>query len=131
MVKIISDELRMDFLPRHMGIFQFSFEGLLYAFARKLCADYDGAYWDFYEEYEGEGFFFCAPRMSEKYVTARWEDNYSEEEVSTQALGIVATLFALNYMAQSGEERAIQKYYALLDYVPTHPEARAIYSLID
>lgn len=131
MVAIIEQRSRMNFLPRHMGVFHMAFEGILYAFAEKLCGEYDGGYWEFYEGDEEEGFFFCAPRMSEKYVTARWEDNYSEEEVSTQALGIVATLFALNYMAQSGEERAINKYYALLDYVRTHPEARAIYRLID
>lgn len=131
MVVSIEQSSRMNFLPRHLGVFHMSFEGLLYAFAKKLCAEYDGAYWEFYEGDEEEGFFFCAPLLGREYVTARWEDNYSEEVVSWQALGIVATLFALNYMAQSGEERAITKYYALMDYVREHPEADAIYRLID
>ena len=59
-----------------------------------------------------------------------WPGNYFDGQMSPDAAGIVATLFALNSFA---EHSAVfgEKYVQLYDYIESHPETRMIYATIN
>lgn len=68
---------------------------------------------------------------------------YIESEVSADAAGIVATLYAINYLLDTehekrlrpDQEKAIEdlhdRYYKLRVFASEHPEATEIFALID
>ncbi|MNG28751.1 Antirestriction protein KlcA [compost metagenome] len=51
--------------------------------------------------------------------------------MSADAAGITASLFAICDLAQGGDEKLIDAYYALRDFAAEHAEANEIYSAID
>ena len=90
---------------------------------------YNGAYWHFYE-LSNNG-FYMAPDLDED-LTLFIESNGYEGEVSPDAAGIIATLYALNHLCHTTRsEKLIDAYYLLRDYVGQHAEASKIYSAID
>src|SRR5699024_4959691 len=90
---LVSDEERLNFLPRVMGKYYLKGESLVYAWMRKLCYSYDGGFWDFYEL--SNGGFFLAPSTDEQFILRLYE----EEKLSSTGSGIVVTLFALGQLA--------------------------------
>ena len=124
---LVSEEDRMDFLPRHCGRHMLTFEDSIYAFARVLCPEYDGGYWNFWEL--DNGGFFMSPRGDEPLLL-RCSGNYYEGRMSPQAAGIVITLFALNSICEK-DELFIEAYYRLKDFACEHAEASEILAAID
>ncbi|MDR5647806.1 antirestriction protein, partial [Burkholderia cenocepacia] len=75
--------------------------------------------------------FYMVPR-TDGPLTIRCDGNGYEGEMSSDAAGIVATLFALNAMAWSTEDETFTDlYHRLIAFVPSHPEARRIFAAID
>ena len=69
-----------------------------------------------------------APTDSQCFVA----ENGNEETISGDAVGIVATLFALHALVCKMESVALlEKYELLLDYAKCHAEARHIFKVID
>lgn len=126
----VANNQRMAFMPKLFGRQYLRGEHLIYTWMRELCKQYQGGYWEFFE-LSNSG-MYMAPNI-EGSVEMSWALNYSREHISSDAAGIVATIFALNQVISSGavSEALIEKFYALRDYAGEHAEAGAIYRLID
>ena len=128
--KIVSDSERMNFMPKHFGRTLIVAENLIYTYMDKLCEDYSGGMWKFYEL--SNGGVFLAPDHDEK-MHLEWDGNWFSGDLSAEAAGIVATLFALNHLANHfNSDKFIDMYHQLRDYALNfHPEASLIYQAID
>lgn len=126
----VDDEQRLDFLPEFFGSnLMLVGENYIYDTLHKLCKDYSGGYWKFYTL--SNGGFYMAPNMSGK-LTMMVHGNYYEGEVSSDAAGIIATLFALCAFCHKFQtDRYIDLYQHLRDYVSFHPESSEIFRAID
>jgi len=125
----VPEEKRLDFLPSLFGRHYMRGEMLVYSYMEKLCNAYNGGYWEFYQLNNGGG--FLVPSMTGPLQIC-WPDNCFEAEMSTEAAGITASLFALNRIAnESGEDARIEQYYTLLDFALEHPEGSRIRAAID
>lgn len=105
-----------------------AFTRLCYGYARKFSQDYQGDFWCWYTQSD-EGFFICP--QTEKTYRIEVHSNYYCGEMSTQALGITVSLYALCIMAESGHAFFIENYHRLRDFAVRHPEWSAIGSAID
>ena len=130
----VAEEKRLDFLPRYIGRWMLTFETLTFQWMKRLTNKYRGGYWNFYELTNGG--FYLALRTTEKFLIQ--SPNYAEMEVSADAAGIIATLFALNHlMGIIGDkddatlESIVDRYDALRDFAAEQPESSAIFAIID
>lgn len=134
---LVAEDERMDFLPAFFGKrLMMRGEALVYAWMGSLCDDYIGGMWDFFKL--SNGGFYMAPQIQERLkiqVVGNWFDG----EVSADAAGIIATLFALGQICaesdDEGEGEAAKRFYQLhrrlLAYAAEHPEAAQIGRAID
>ncbi|WP_288829516.1 antirestriction protein [uncultured Paraburkholderia sp.] len=126
---LVREDHRMEILPRYFGRHMIRGEIAVYAAMESLCDTYRGGFWDYVEL--SNGTFYMAPRM-EGPLNIRCDSNGYAGEMSADAAGIVATLFALNAMAWSSEnETFTELYHRLVAFVPSHAEAREIFAAID
>lgn len=130
---LVPEHQRMDFLPRHFGRRHLLVgEAHVYGWMDRLCTTQRGGYWEFYEL--SNGGFYLAPRpLPEQapHLHLRVDGNGFDGDMSVDAAGIVATLFALNYMMFGGASDLTQAYEQLLDYAAQHPESALIDAAID
>ena len=127
---LLSEESRMGFLPAFFGEENMMHgEGLVFCWMRKLSKDYKGGSWNYYTL--SNGGFYMAPATEKTFrvcVTGNWFDG----ELSADAAGIVATLFAVCELAnRTGADRIIDQYHLLRDYAGEHPDADQIFAAID
>jgi hypothetical protein len=126
---IVPDEHRMEILPRYLGKHMIRGEIAVYNAMSSLCVTYGGGFWDYVEL--SNGAFYMVPRLEDPIPIA-CDGNGYDGEMSCDAAGIVATLFALNAMAWATEdEKFTGLYHRLLAFVPSHPEASKIFAAID
>jgi len=131
---LVVEEQRLEFLPTYFGPrVMLRGEALVFAWLETLSEDYGGGFWNFYTLTNGG--FYMAP-ASDKRMRLEVDGNGFSGEVSADAAGIVATLFALNQLAAEmagthGGDVLIERYHALRDFVSSHPEAASIIRAID
>ena len=126
---LLPEESRMGFLPAFFGQAMMIGEGLVYCWMRNLSEDYQGGYWDYFKL--SNGGFYMAPRTSKKFRVLV-AGNYFEGELSADAAGIVATLYALCELAnRTASDRIVDLYRLLRDYASEHPDAGQIFAAID
>ena len=128
---VVNQEKRLDFLPYHLGDWAIKFENETFSWADSLCLNYTGGYWEFYSL--NNGGFFIAPDM-ESDVEMFVSGNGFSGKISSEAAGIITTLFSLGSLAFDHYEISdifSIKYHQLRDYAKTHPESVAILSAID
>lgn len=131
---LVAEAQRLDFLPAYFGPrLMMRGEALVYGWLRRLCNRYSGAFWHFYTL--SDGGFYMAPNLSAP-LQIEVDGNGFQGELSADAAGIVATLFALGQLAAetAGTEAAdalIDRYHSLAAFATSHPEAAAIYRAID
>ncbi len=127
---LVEADARLNFLPAFFGPrLMIRGEAVVYGWLGALSKDYDGGYWNFYML--SNGGFFMAPAGS-KLLCVVCEGNGFDGELSPDAVGIVATLFALCQLAnESGEDHIIHLYHLLREYLHEHPEGGKIYGAID
>ena len=95
----------------------------------ELCEEYSGGFWHFYTLSNGGGYMALASAMRMHIEVA---GNGFEGEMSADAAGIVATLFALGQLAAETEQDGIIRlYHELNDFAGEHAEAALIRSAID
>lgn len=131
--KKVTEPKRLATLVKHFGRDCIAFESMVYDVASSLCPDYKDGYWTFYEL--SNGGFYLSPTDSNIYrieVTS----NYYQGRLSADAIGIVVTIFALNYLLTKTKandiiEKLAEKYHLLLDYAQDHKERSEIFSAID
>lgn len=131
--KIIATEVdekqRLEMLPKYFGRIMMQVEAHIFGFMGRLCDGYNGGYWSFYEL--SNGGFYMSPAIEGK-LSLVWPDNYFEGELSADAAGIVACLFAYSHAAcATHDEQVIQMYKYLREYIHFHPEANLILRTID
>ncbi|NIF78098.1 antirestriction protein [Paraburkholderia sp. Cy-641] len=126
---LVPEECRMEILPRYFGKHMIRGEIAVYTAMESLCDTYRGGFWDYIEL--SNDAFYMAPRLDGP-LTICCDGNGYAGEMSNDAAGIVATLFALNALAWSMEDTTFTELYdRLLAFVPSHPEAREIFAAID
>lgn len=125
----VPDEERLAFLPELFGNSHFmAGESQVYHWMGRLCEKYRGGFWDFYTVPGGGFLALSRPGKME----LSFAGNHFEGELSAEAAGIVATLYALNTLAnQTGDESLIDRYYALREFAKGHAEADLIFAAID
>ncbi len=132
--QLVADERRLDFLPAYFGVTQMMRgEALVYAWMCQLSKDYRGGYWNFYEL--SNGGFYLAPLKAKRLQLAVPGNGFSGE-VSADAAGVVATLFALGQLAAEVEDgdaadELSTRYHLLRDFACGHEEAADITRAID
>jgi len=128
---LVPDDRRPEFLPalfslRHLIIA----ENTVYAMMDRLSPhDYGGGHWNFYED--GGQPLFLAPTSKPRFRIVP-DITCFEGEVSTEAAGIIATLFAFSHLSMKLRSDFLSDGYQRLHrYVDGHTEASEIYQAID
>jgi len=128
---IVPDDRRSDFLPTLFGHSLLIIgEAAVYSLMERLSPlDYGGGVWGFYEL--GGKPLFMAPR-SKSRIRITGEITGFQGEVSAQAAGMIATLFAFSHLSfQYQSEYLSAGYSRLYAYSADHPEASEIFQAID
>lgn len=127
--RLIPEVERLAFLPRYLGTLAVVGEGMVFDAMRELSDTYRGGSWAFYGL--SNGGFYMAPQIDGP-VRVVCAGNFYDGEMSAQAAGIVACLFALNRLAwRAKSDHVCRVYEQLLEYARDHPEASAIGAAID
>jgi hypothetical protein len=130
--RTIKDEDRVRHTDKLFGFhFPLRLEPLVYATADRLSCDYTGGYWEFYAL--SNGAFYMAP-IGDKLFHVTCENGFTGE-MSADALGITACLYAYSYLSFSGmlgfADMCAQQYHRLREYALEHSEAEEIMGAID
>jgi Antirestriction protein. len=127
---LVPAEQRQTFLPDLFGINRLiAAENMLYGLMDRLSPDYGGGFWNFYE-LDGKP-LYLAPTSKPRFHIA-WSDNGYLGEVSADAAGIIATMFALSHLSfRFEDDRFSEAYLRLYEYAADHPEAAEIFQAID
>ena len=123
----IADECMGNFLPSLFGMKCIKVEILVFSFMDYLSPDYKGGSWAFCRL--SNGGFFMFPNRAEPFCI-KVNGNGFSGELSAEAAGIVACLFALCAFAEESEQGA-EHYHLLRDFAIDHPEAGLIFQAID
>lgn len=124
----VPDDERMNTLPRHFGRYMLHVEDAVYDFMRQLVHEYGGGLWHFYEL--SNGGFYMAPQMER--VTLEVAGNGYSGEMSADAAGVTACLFAFSHLSFQVQNDVIARhYYQLRDFALEHAEAAGIFAAID
>jgi len=127
--RLVPENKRLDFLPRHFGNRFLMFENMVYSFMNHFCEDYSGGYWQFYTLSNGGAFMSLD---SDKTFNVCNPMNYFDGKISAEAASIGVNIFALNALLNDPcDEKLIDLYYALKDFGAEHKEAPAILGFID
>lgn len=127
----VPENRRMDFLPGLFGPRYFlTGEVTVYNFMARLSPhDYGGGTWEFCERNSEPLYLY--PTSKERYRIICDTNGY-EGDVSAEAAGIIATLFALSHLSFACEsERMSEQFGKLYAYAADHPEAGEIFRAID
>lgn len=130
--KKVSDDKRIKITSQLFGHhFPFHLEPAIYTFARCLCSQYDGAYWNFY--LLSNGGFYMAPNTNESFKVC-CENGY-EDELTADAFGIVVCLYAYSHLSFNTQKvfakKCVKHYHFLRDFMLVNVEASKIIAAID
>jgi Antirestriction protein len=127
--RLISEDARLDALPRHFGLHMLRLEDTVFDFMRQFAKGYVGGYWDMLELSNG-GFYL---RTGSEPVDFRVPSNGFEDVMSADAAGITVCLFAYSSLSFQfpAEEIFSRHFYQLRAYGLEHPEASLIFAAID
>ncbi|NPD15069.1 antirestriction protein [Xinfangfangia sp. D13-10-4-6] len=128
---LVSEDRRQTFLPDLFGLHRLIFaENFIYALMELLSPlDYGGGFWNFFEM-AGQP-LYLAPTSKPRFRIT-WEGNGYQGEVSADAAGIIATMFALSHLSFRFEDDRFSEAYArLYEFAAGHPEAGEIFQAID
>lgn len=130
---LVDDEERLRFWPQHFGTIPqwILLEPRIFAWLDRLCTDYSGGIWQFYNLSNGGAFMAPEEDDGEKWTLFN-NMNGNGAELSAQAVGIACCLLEYSHHACRTESDAMtEHYYHLRDYALSHSESRAIMSIID
>lgn len=129
---IVPERLRMSTVDKLFGLaYVTQLEPTVFAFAGALAPAYQGAYWDFYTL--SNGGFYMAPRLDESFTIEC--DNGFDGQLSADALGIVACLYAYSHLSMEAKGPIVEvyseQYHWLREFALGPAEAGAIMQVID
>jgi hypothetical protein len=129
--ELVPEDRRMAIAERLFGIhFPLQMEPVIYGITERMAEDYTGGYWDFYTL--SNGGFYMAPSGDDVFhVTC---DNMFDGDLSADALGITACLYAYSHLSFSDGRFARVSachYHRLREYMFEHLEVKEILSATD
>ena len=125
----VAENERLQMLPRHFGRDMLTVECAIFAFMRKLSVQYTGGYWTYYE-LTNRG-FYMAPQSDSRFLVAVDTNDFTGE-MSADAAGITACLFALSQLSfQVRNDQIAEHFHLLRDFALEHSEANVILAAID
>ena len=130
--QLIAESLRVEHTAALFGIqFPLSLEPSIYAMAGSMVPAYQGGYWQFYKL--SNGGFYMAPHSKKQYQVSC--DNGFEGNLSADALGITACLYAYSHLSFSDNQKYAEvcadHYHFLREFMLEHQEAGSILRAID
>ena len=106
-------------------------EPVIYGITERMTPEYPGGYWHFYGL--DNGGFYMAPDSDQIYQVS--SDNYFTGELSADALGITACLYAYSHCSFSRDKvfgrLMADHYHWLRAFMFEHPEVAGILGAID
>lgn len=140
--RLVPEAERMACVDKLFGIrYVLKLEPTVFGFAERLAEKYQGGYWEFYEL--NNGGFYMAPRVSiGDELDGGFQvscDNGFEGQLSADALGITACLYAYSHLSFGdgvpGTGRlapvCADQYHLLRAFMFGHTEATGILGAID
>ncbi|HHJ1485764.1 TPA: antirestriction protein [Pseudomonas aeruginosa] len=125
----VSERSRLNTLPRHFGRLMMVVEHAVMDAMGELASAYRGGYWEFYEL--SNGGFYMAPASPERFSLLS-QGSGNEGELSADAAGIVACLFAINRVwGRYQTDDLADHYHWLLAFAREHAEWNTIAHVID
>lgn len=129
--ELVPEGRRMGVVERLFGIhFPLQIEPVVYGITERMAEEYSGGYWDFHTL--SNGGFYMAPAEDRTFHVAC--DNMFEGDLSADALGITACLYAYSHLS-FGDGRfgrvCACHYHRLREFMFEHPEVRAILGATD
>ena len=129
--ELVPDDQRLAVAERLFGIhFPLRLEPVIYGITERMAEGYSGGYWDF--QTLSNGGFYMAPSGDDVFHVRC--DNMFEGDLSADALGITACLYAYSHLSfTDGRFARVSAchYHRLYEYMAGHPEARGILGAID
>ena len=127
----IADASRMQHTDTLFGLhFPLRLEPTIFDMAGRLALEYSGGYWEF-NALSNAG-FYMSPRANTIFAVS--SDNGFEGQLSADALGIAACLYAYSHLSFGDgafAETCADQFHLLREYAMGHAEARAIVAAID
>jgi hypothetical protein len=129
---LIPEGQRLAVIEKTFGAhFPLMIEPVIYGITERMAEAYSGGYWLMYTL--DNGGFYMAPEGDLIYSVSC--DNYFTGELSSDALGITACLYAFSHCSFSGSEAfgriCAQHYHLLREYIYDHPEVNSILGATD
>jgi hypothetical protein len=129
--QLVPEDQRMDVTAALFSIhFPMLLEPAIYNITERLSKDYRGGYWDFYEL--SNGGFYMAPHADKPFNVSC--ENGFEDQLSADALGITACLYAYSTLSFNGDafaELCAEQYHLLREVLNGHGEVGSILAAID
>ncbi len=129
--ELVSEDRRIDVTAELFGMhFPMKLEPFVFSMADTLASNYSGGLWHFYTLSNGA---FYMVLHSAKVFKVSCENGF-EGELSADALGIVACLYAYSHLSfGDGEfsETCAEQYHLLREYMFEHEEVALILGAID
>lgn len=139
----VDDSEKERFFPGMYGKYYMLAQDYLYFWMRQHTRNWSGGYWRFHHVMAAgtdavlSGYVFP---LTEEGITVQISSNYYQGEMTAQAVGITAMLFAFNHVAWIAYENNAddpiihslnEKYVCLKNFALTLPEAVQIFRAID
>jgi hypothetical protein len=128
---LVPEDQRMAVTERLFGIhFPLQMEPVIYGITDRMAGEYNGGYWDMFTLSNG-GFYMSPSSDDVFHVTC---DNQYEGDLSADALGITASLYAYSHLSFSNTRFARVSachYHRLREYMFEHPEVKQILGATD
>ena len=128
---LVPEARRMEFFPGLFGrnLMLVGERAVFQVMSWLSPQDYNGGMWDFHER-EGQPLFLSPATVKRFRITC--ETNGYHGEVSAEAAGLIATLFALSHLSfQHESDHLAEAYLRLYAFAGDHPEAGEIFKAID
>lgn len=129
--RLVPEAERMNFVDKLFGIkYVLKLEPTVFQFAEHLAENYGYGYWEFFA-LSNRG-FYMAPRSDTVHNVS--SDNGFEGQMTADALGITACLYAYSHLSFSDggfAETCAEHYHLLREFAHGHAEARSIFAAID
>lgn len=128
---LVPDNERINVTSPLFGLaFPLRLEPTIFAMAGRLSSTYGGGYWEFWTL--SNGGFYMAPASTVVFAV-RCENGF-EGQLSADALGITACLYAYSHLSFGGDalaDRCAEHFHWLREWMLDHAEASAVLAAID
>lgn len=128
---LVPEDRRMAIVERYFGIhFPLKLEPVVYGITERMAETYKGGYWVMYTL--SNGGFYMAPSVDEIFNVKC--DNMYEGDLSGDALGITACLYAYSHLSfENGRFARVCAchYHRLREFMFEHPEVKEILQATD